>query len=307
LSEQARFKSGKIERRGFLKLLAAVTAGAIAAPDPAEAFDLDAFLQKHFHKMSDQDMAKTIERLEKDYNRKYDRDDFSVNAAGPQEGVKFAYALNLSKCIGCRRCTHACVQENNQHRGSEQRGDQIEYIRVLEMQKGSLDLEKAVHDYDHDVPAEGKYYMPVQCHHCNDAPCIKACPVKATWQEPDGIVTVDYNWCIGCRYCAAACPYWARKFNWVEPNLPTEQINPDTHYLGNRPRYKGVMEKCTFCVNRVRKGLNPACHDICPTGSRKFGNLLDKESVIRKIIDTKRIYIPKEEVGTDPSFYYFFD
>jgi Fe-S-cluster-containing dehydrogenase component len=120
-------------------------------------------------------------------------------------------------------------------------------------------------------------------------------------------VVVDYNWCIGCRYCAAACPYWARKFNWLEPNLPTDAINPDTHYLGNRPRYKGVMEKCTFCINRVRNGLNPACHDICPTGSRKFGNLLDKDSVIRRIIDNKRIYILKEEVGTDPSFYYFFD
>ena len=196
-------------------------------------------------------------------------------ADGPQQGVKFAYALNLSKCIGCRKCVHACVEENNQHRGTEERGDQIEYIRVLEMEKGSLDLEKSVHDYDHEVPAEGKYYMPVQCHHCNKAPCVKACPVEATWQEPDGIVVVDYNWCIGCRYCAAACPYWARKFNWVEPRLPTEEINPDTHYLGNRPRYKGVMEKCTFCINRVRKGLNPACHDICPTGSRKFGNLLD--------------------------------
>ena len=170
------------------------------------------------------------------------------------------------------------MEENNQHRGDEERGDQIEYIRVLEMEKGSLDLEKSVHDYDHEVPAEGKYYMPVQCHHCNDAPCVKACPVEATWQEPDGIVVVDYNWCIGCRYCAAACPYWARKFNWVEPRIPAEEINPDTHYLGNRPRYKGTMEKCTFCITRVRKGLNPACHDICPTGSRKFGNLLDPKA-----------------------------
>jgi Fe-S-cluster-containing dehydrogenase component len=217
------------------------------------------------------------------------------------------YALNRAMSRGGRTGPHACVEENNQHRGAGDRGDQIEYISVLEMEKGSLDIEKSVHDYDHEVPAEGKYYMPVQCHHCNNAPCVKACPVEATWQEPDGIVVVDYNWCIGCRYCAAACPYWARKFNWVEPRIPDEEVNPDTHYLGNRPRYNGVMEKCTFCITRVRKGLNPACHDICPTGSRKFGNLLDKESVVRRIIDQKRIFILKEEVGTDPSFYYFFD
>jgi Fe-S-cluster-containing dehydrogenase component len=307
LSQSPRIKDGDVKRRSFIKLLSAITAGAIAMPGKAEAFNLDEFLQKHFHQMSDEEKQKTLARLENEYNEKYGREDFTVVADGPQPGVKYAYALNLSKCIGCRKCTHACVEENNQHRGAGDRGDQIEYISVLEMEKGSLDIEKSVHDYDHEVPAEGKYYMPVQCHHCNNAPCVKACPVEATWQEPDGIVVVDYNWCIGCRYCAAACPYWARKFNWLEPNLPTDAINPDTHYLGNRPRYKGVMEKCTFCINRVRKGQNPACHDICPTGSRKFGNLLDKDSVIRQIIDNKRIYILKEEVGTDPSFYYFFD
>ena len=306
MSKKIRVKEGNVSRRSFVKLLSALTAGAIAVPDKSEAFDLDAFLQKHFHEMSEEEKQSSLDRLTREYNEKYDRDDFSVTADGPQHGVKFAYALDLARCIGCRKCVHACVEENNQHRGTEERHDQIEYIRVLEMEKGSLDVEKSVHDYDHEVPAEGKYYMPVQCHHCNKAPCVKACPVEATWQEPDGIVVVDYNWCIGCRYCAAACPYWARKFNWIEPRIPTEDINPDTHYLGNRPRYNGVMEKCTFCIGRVRKGLNPACHDICPTGSRKFGNLLDPESVIRTIIDTKRIYILKEEVGTDPSFYYFF-
>jgi Fe-S-cluster-containing dehydrogenase component len=304
---KARVKEGDVGRRSFIKLLSVLTAGAIAMPNKAEAFSLDEFLQKHFHQMTDEEKQKTMARLEGEYNEKYSREDFSVDDSGPQHGVKYGYALNLSKCIGCRKCTHACVEENNQHRGSEERGDQIEYIRVLEMEKGSMDVEKSVHDYTHEVPAAGKHYMPVQCHHCNDAPCVKACPVEATWQEPDGIVVVDYNWCIGCRYCAAACPYWARKFNWVEPRIPDEEVNPDTHYLGNRPRYNGVMEKCTFCITRVRKGLNPACHDICPTGSRKFGNLLDKESVVRRIIDQKRIFILKEEVGTDPSFYYFFD
>ncbi len=307
MSAKRQSREPALGRRGFLKVFSALAAGAAVAPGEAPAFDLADFIQKHFHEMSPADLERTLARLTEKYNRKYERDDFRLNAASPLEGVRYAYALNLAKCIGCRRCVHACVEENNQHRGQEGRDDQIEYIRVLEMQNGSLDVEKADHDYDHEVPAEGKYYMPVQCHHCDDAPCTRACPIEATWQEPDGIVVVDYNWCIGCRYCAAACPYWARRFNWSEPRLPGDQINPDNHYLGNRPRYCGVMEKCTFCINRVRQGLNPACHDACPTGSRKFGNLLDPDSTVRRIIETKRVFILKEDVGTEPRFYYFFD
>ncbi len=298
-----------IDRRGFLKVIAA-TAGAAALPimaTQADAFSWAEFLQKHFYEMSKEELTEVIERLEREYNEQFERDDFSVAVKGAIPGVRFAYALNLSKCVGCRRCTHACVAENNQHRGREERGDQIEYIRVLEMEKGSLDIEKAVHDYDHPVPAEGKFYMPVQCHHCQNAPCTKVCPVEATWQERDGIVAIDYNWCIGCRYCEAACPYWARRFNFAEPNVPADEVNPNTHYLGNRPRQKGVMEKCHFCVQRTREGLNPACHEICPTGSRKFGNILDESGEIRYIIENKRVFILKEELGTVPSFYYFFD
>jgi len=304
-----RFTGRAVDRRGFLQMLGATaaSAGVALSVGDAAAFSFDEFFQKHFYELSKEDLAKVLARLEREYNKRYEREDFRVNAAAPLPGVRFGYALNLSKCIGCRRCVHACVDENNQHRGREDRGDQIEYIRVLEMEKGSLDVEKSKHDYEHEVPADEGYYMPVQCHHCNNAPCTKVCPVEATWQERDGIVVVDYNWCIGCRYCAAACPYWARRFNWDEPRLSDDQINPDTHYLGNRPRYRGVMEKCTFCVNRVRRGQNPACHDACPTGSRKFGDLLDPKSPVRLAIETKRVFILKEEVGTDPSFYYFFD
>ena len=90
--------------------------------------------------------------------------------------------------------------------------------------------------------------------------------------------------------------------NWV-PHAEVDYVKRSLEFA----RERGVVEKCTFCIKRVRQGLNPACHEVCPTGSRKFGNLLDPDSIIRTIIDTKRIYILKEEVGTDPSFYYFFD
>ena len=146
------------------------------------------------------------------------------------------------------------------------------------------------------MPEPGNFYMPVQCQQCENPPCVKVCPVQATWKEPDGIVVIDYDWCIGCRYCMAACPYGARHFNWAEPDLPKEELNPDTHYLGNRPRPKGVVEKCTFCIQRTREGRYPACVEICPVGARKFGNLLDPDSEIRHVMETKRVFIFKEDL-----------
>ena len=148
--------------------------------------------------------------------------------------------------------------------------------------------------------------MPVACQQCRNAPCTKVCPTGATWTEKDGIVVIDYDWCIGCRYCMAACPYGARHFNWAEPTIPKAELNPKTHVLGNRPRPAGVVEKCTFCIQRVRNGRYPACVEVCPTGSRKFGNLLDPESEIRYIIEHKRVLVLKEELNTMPKFFYFY-
>ncbi len=149
--------------------------------------------------------------------------------------------------------------------------------------------------------------MPVQCHQCKNPPCVHACPVKATWQEPDGIIVVDYNWCIGCRYCMAACPYFARRFNYAAPSIPAGEITTEMAYLGNRIRPRGVVEKCTFCIGRVRQGLLPACAEACPTGSRIFSNIRDPDSPINYILRNKRVYILKEEAQTIPRFYYFFE
>jgi molybdopterin-containing oxidoreductase family iron-sulfur binding subunit len=149
--------------------------------------------------------------------------------------------------------------------------------------------------------------MPVQCHQCAKPPCVKVCPVEATWQEQDGIVVIDYDWCIGCRYCEAACPYWARRFNFTEPDIPAGELNPNMGYLSNRPRSKGVMEKCTYCLHRTRAGREPACLEVCPTGSRKFGNVLDPESEVAYILAHKRVFVLKEDVGTIPRFFYYFD
>jgi Fe-S-cluster-containing dehydrogenase component len=176
-----------------------------------------------------------------------------------------------------------------------------------------MDKERGV-DFSHanayyqpeQVPEEGHFYMPVSCQQCRNAPCTKVCPTGATWIEDDGIVVIDYDWCIGCRCCMAACPYGARHFNWAPPSVPSDQINPAMHYLGNRPRPKGVVEKCTFCIQRVRAGRYPACVEVCPVGARKFGNLLDPDSEIRYIIDHKRVLVLKEDLNTMPKFFYFY-
>jgi molybdopterin-containing oxidoreductase family iron-sulfur binding subunit len=176
----------------------------------------------------------------------------------------------------------------------------------MEKEKG-IDFPHSTAQYNPEkVPEKGSFYVPVQCQQCKNPPCVKVCPVKATWQEPDGITVVDYNWCIGCRYCMAACPYGARHFNWGEPTVPVEELNTEMHYLGNRPRKKGVVEKCTFCIQRSREGKYPACVEICPVGARKFGNLLDPDSEIRYVLENKRVLILKQELNTQPKFYYFF-
>jgi molybdopterin-containing oxidoreductase family iron-sulfur binding subunit len=262
---------------------------------------MEPFLQKHYKEMSKDELAKVLQRVERDTKEHYGAT-VTVKDPKPLAGVEFGYALNLSVCIGCRKCAEACHVENNHDRRTNN-----SYIRVLEMDQGTFDLERGTAQYDHAVPAPGKYYLPVQCHQCDNAPCVKVCPVQATWKESDGIVVVDYDWCIGCRYCEAACPYHARRFNWTKPEIPAEQITTEQGYLSNRIRPQGVVEKCTFCLHRTREGRQPACLEACPTGARVFGNLLDPGSEIRWVLENKRVYVLKEELGTRPRFFYFFD
>ncbi len=294
-------------RRTALKVgTAALGAAAFArAIEPLRAWasnmSADEFLQKHYVELSPEELQAILDRLEAETKRDYGAD-VEIRDYKPQPGVKFGYALNLSICIGCRKCAEACHVENNHDRRTNN-----SYIRVLEMKQGGIDLETGRADYDHAVPDDDTFYMPVQCQHCDNPPCVTVCPVEATWKEKDGIVVVDYNWCIGCRYCEAACPYHARRFNWHKPQLAAEDINPDQGYLSNRIRPQGVMEKCTFCLHRTRRGQLPACLEACPTGARVFGNLLDPESEIRWVLANKRVFVLKAELGTEPSFYYFFD
>jgi Fe-S-cluster-containing dehydrogenase component len=300
-----------VTRRGFFAKGAATVAGAAAltaALSPlrglatGERPTLADLLQKHYKEMTSAEKQAVLARVAQQVEERY-RVRPNVADPAPLTGVEFVYALNISRCIGCRKCVHACVAENNQSRAPE-----IQYIRVLKMEKGSIDVDTSDHHYHPPVvPEHDSYYMPVQCHQCSKPPCVKVCPVEATWQEPDGITVIDYDWCIGCRYCEAACPYWARRFNFAAPEIPADQLNPNMAYLSNRPREKGIMEKCTFCLQRTRVGRLPACVDVCPTGSRKFGNVLDPDSDVAYILRNKRVFVLKEEVGTLPRFFYYFD
>ena len=323
-------------RRSFLKGMGGLSASSLLGAaalvthsDESKAqMEWAEVFQKNYRLMSEEEKSQAIDRMERRYSDEYGKN-VTVDGTSAQEGVLFGYALNIQKCTGCRRCVKACVQENNQSHGDLQ---ETEWIRVIKMEKGEFELEKmdkgypnnygiqvggnayssagvvleGEHHYQPDlVPEADSFYMPVACMQCEKPPCVKVCPVRATYREPDGIVAIDYNWCIGCRMCIGACPYWARRFNWTDPHLPKDEMNPKTHYLGNRPRMKGVVEKCTFCIQRTRDGRYPACVEVCPVGARKFGNLLDPESEVRRVLAQKRVFRLKAEMNTYPKFFYY--
>lgn len=274
---------------------------ASAAEREKARLNWEAYFQGNFRLMSDEEKEQTVRRLERLHELNTGKR-IGVSAAGAREKVLYGYAFNISKCRGYMDCVRACVEENNQDRRTG-----IRYIRIHEHKAGQMNFENATDEFFHDVPAAGHFYIGTQCFQCQNPPCVQVCPVQATWMEPDGIVVVDYDWCIGCRYCIAACPYDARRFNWSDPVVPEDELNPNQHYLGNRLRKKGVVEKCTFCIQRSREGRNPACVEACPTGARIFGNLLDPDSEIRWVLKHKKVFRLKEELGTEPKFWYFMD
>ncbi len=215
------------------------------------------------------------------------------HGASPKEarigipGQKFVMVVDLGKCKNAKKCINACDKHHNLTPDRP-------YIKVLEMK-----------DNEKSAP----YWMPKKCFHCDNPPCVKVCPVGATYKRTDGIVLIDNERCIGCRFCMAACPYSARVFNWGTP--PNE--NKDTPYSPETsvPNKIGTVSKCDFCPDMLRKGKLPHCIPACPNGVLYFGNELDDtvtngdETVrLSTILKEKAGYRYMEELGTKPRVYY---
>ena len=172
----------RVDRRTLLKGAALGLAGTMLPLDKANASFWEAFFQKHFREMNESEKKQVIERLEREYEQKY-RKAIKIGDEKALPGVTFGYGLDLSRCIGCRRCVYGCVDENNQSKDP-----QVHWITVLQFKKGDkwVDLEESEKYYNpQKVPESGFFYMPVQCQQCENPPCVKVCPTQATWKEPD--------------------------------------------------------------------------------------------------------------------------
>jgi molybdopterin-containing oxidoreductase family iron-sulfur binding subunit len=217
---------------------------------------------------------------------------------------RWGMSIDLESCIGCAACVAACHIENNVPVvGPEEhlKGREMSWIRLQPY-------------YNERDEAE---FLLMLCQQCGNAPCETVCPVYATYHNPEGLNAMVYNRCVGTRYCHNNCPYKVRRFNWFEHDWPEpmdRMLNPDVFVRG-----KGVMEKCTFCVQRIRKAkdtakdegrkvqdgeVTPACSQTCPTNAIVFGNYLDKESEVYKISQSDREFRVLEMLGTLPAVHY---
>jgi molybdopterin-containing oxidoreductase family iron-sulfur binding subunit len=230
----------------------------------------------------------------------------------PIHGANFGMMIDVGACVGCRRCQHACRLENN----IPSEPSNMHWIDVFEMENStpitaveSIPPTDAVVDYE-KAPKDDHWYLSFNCFHCENAPCTRVCPTGATYTDEDGLILINYDLCIGCRYCMAACPYNARRFNWWDPKLAPSRISPVDGSLvvlnEEVPiRERGVTEKCTFCVHRVRDGENPKCVEVCPVSARHFGDYNDPESEVSILLETERTVRIRENLGTKPKLYYF--
>ncbi|QOS69013.1 4Fe-4S dicluster domain-containing protein [Eggerthella guodeyinii] len=203
---------------------------------------------------------------------------------------RLGMVIDKRACVGCHTCTVACKVENNLP-------DDAWWNRVLTDGGESLDTPKGT--YPNLVMSS----ITVACQHCDNPACVKVCPVGATYRDEEtGVVRQDYDKCIGCRMCMAACPYTGvRSFNWEEPKFSVDFPMGDADVA---PHQKHTVEKCTFCNHRLAKGLQPACVEPCPARARHFGDLNDPDSEVSRLLRERDHEQLLPDMGTHPSVYY---
>lgn len=213
------------------------------------------------------------------------------------QGKRWAMVIDTVKCLrdkGCQKCIEACHRAHNVPALSEPRHE------VKWIWKESFEHAFASQAGDHLREELRSSPVLVFCNHCDQPPCVRVCPTQATWKRAeDGIVMMDWHRCIGCRYCVAACPYGSRSFNWVDPRPHVSGVNPEYP-----TRTKGVVEKCTFCEERLEQGRPPACVEACPEKALVFGDLRDAGSDVRRLLGERYSLRRKPELGTQPEVYY---
>jgi molybdopterin-containing oxidoreductase family iron-sulfur binding subunit len=214
----------------------------------------------------------------------------------PILGKRWAMVIDLPACRkeeGCRDCIIACHQVHNVPAFDNPK-DEVKWIWKEPYAEA---FPNQHHDYmAHDLQHEE---ILVFCNHCDEPPCTRVCPTQATWKREDGIVMMDWHRCIGCRYCVAACPYGSRSFNWRDPRPFISNVNVEFP-----TRSRGVVEKCTFCDERLAKGQLPACVEACKTKCMVFGDLEDADSEVRRKLETRHAIRRKPGLGTQPEVYY---
>jgi len=197
--------------------------------------------------------------------------------------MRYGMVIDLKKCVGCMACTIACKAENQTHPG-------IFWNIVKDQEFG-------------EYPAVKRIFMPILCMHCKEAPCVKVCPTGASHHLQDGIVKIDADKCIGCKYCIEACPYGARYFNGNIAGYFGAELTT-MEKVGYVKHKQGVVEKCTFCSELLVKGKEPVCARTCIGKARFFGDLENPDSEVSQLIRARQGSQLLKELGTEPSVYY---
>jgi Fe-S-cluster-containing dehydrogenase component len=278
-------------RRQFLKL-GALLGSSVALVGAARSRTFDSLLQaigdKLAHLPSFRASAQTTGELIDSSGEPMHHDaDMPAPAPGKHRWVM---VIDLAKCDGCKECTKACTAMHFVPPGQE-------WIKVFENRDNSV---------------SASYWFPRPCMQCDNTPCAKVCPVGATFKREDGIVLIDQDRCIGCRYCIAACPYTSRYFNWGEPPHSPQELAQPYSVEWNYPHRKGVVEKCIFCPVLAREGKLPACAAACKMNAIYFGDQVedvvtnhDGEAVsFKQLIREKGGFRYMEELGTEPRVWY---